>query len=139
MDLAGVALAKELLPFACGCRPIARDSRRSLVPAASRAAVGIGADGLIIEVHPCPERALSDGPQSLDLPGFAAMMHGLQDVMAMFAYEPEGGSRASPGAPPFLPFQRSHRHNVLQPMHHRRESGRSSDCGPSDNARSGQG
>jgi 3-deoxy-7-phosphoheptulonate synthase len=55
------------------------------VPAASRAAVGIGADGLIIEVHPCPERALSDGPQSLDLPGFAAMMHGLEDVMAMAA------------------------------------------------------
>jgi 3-deoxy-7-phosphoheptulonate synthase len=57
--------------------------RRSLVPAASRAAVAIGADGLIIEVHPCPERALSDGPQSLDLPGFAKMMRELQGAMAM--------------------------------------------------------
>jgi 3-deoxy-7-phosphoheptulonate synthase len=57
--------------------------RRSLVPAASRAAVAIGADGIIIEVHPCPERALSDGPQSLDLPAFAAMMVGLQPAMAM--------------------------------------------------------
>jgi 3-deoxy-7-phosphoheptulonate synthase len=55
------------------------------VPAASRAAVGIGADGLIIEVHPCPERALSDGPQSLDLPGFAAMMQALEGAMAMAA------------------------------------------------------
>jgi len=33
-----------------------------------------GADGLLIEVHPCPERALSDGPQSLDLDGFATLM-----------------------------------------------------------------
>ena len=44
--------------------------RQGLIAAAAAA----GADGLLIEVHPCPERALSDGPQSLDLPGFAAMM-----------------------------------------------------------------
>jgi 3-deoxy-7-phosphoheptulonate synthase len=31
----------------------------------------------MIEVHPCPERALSDGPQSLDLPGFAQLMKDL--------------------------------------------------------------
>jgi len=48
-----------------------------LVPAVSRAAVAIGADGLMIEVHPCPERALSDGPQSLDLRGFADLMENL--------------------------------------------------------------
>src|SRR6266404_1768705 len=87
MDLAGVALAKELCHLPVVVDPSHATGRRSLVPAASRAAVGIGADGLIIEVHPCPERALSDGPQSLDLPGFAAMMHGLQDVMAMAAAE----------------------------------------------------
>jgi 3-deoxy-7-phosphoheptulonate synthase len=43
----------------------------------SRAAVAVGADGLIIEVHPCPERALSDGPQSLDLNGFTELMKDL--------------------------------------------------------------
>jgi 3-deoxy-7-phosphoheptulonate synthase len=43
----------------------------------SRAAIAAGADGLMIEVHPCPERALSDGPQSLDLPGFAELMKDL--------------------------------------------------------------
>jgi len=47
--------------------------------------VAIGADGIIVEVHPCPERALSDGPQSLDLPGFAALMRGLQPAIAMAA------------------------------------------------------
>jgi 3-deoxy-7-phosphoheptulonate synthase len=83
MDLAGVALAKELCHLPVVVDPSHATGRRSLVPAASRAAVGIGADGLIIEVHPCPERALSDGPQSLDLPGFAAMMQMLEVPMAM--------------------------------------------------------
>jgi 3-deoxy-7-phosphoheptulonate synthase len=45
----------------------------------SKASIGAGADGLMIEVHPCPERALSDGPQSLDLPGFAQLMQGLRE------------------------------------------------------------
>jgi 3-deoxy-7-phosphoheptulonate synthase len=40
----------------------------------SKAAAAAGADGLLIEVHPCPERALSDGPQSLDLDGFSTLM-----------------------------------------------------------------
>jgi 3-deoxy-7-phosphoheptulonate synthase len=48
--------------------------RRDLVPALSRAALAAGADGLIVEVHPHPERALSDGPQSLNIENFAAMM-----------------------------------------------------------------
>jgi 3-deoxy-7-phosphoheptulonate synthase len=51
--------------------------RRDLVPPMARAAVAAGADGLIVEVHPEPERALSDGAQSLDPAQFAAMM---QDV-----------------------------------------------------------
>ncbi len=48
---------------------------------ASRAALAIGADGLIIEVHPCPERALSDGPQSLDFASFEKVMKGLSDPL----------------------------------------------------------
>ena len=43
----------------------------------SRAAIAAGADGIMIEVHPCPERALSDGPQSLDLKAFALLMEEL--------------------------------------------------------------
>jgi 3-deoxy-7-phosphoheptulonate synthase len=85
LDLAGVALAKELCHLPVMVDPSHATGRRSLVPAASRAAVAIGADGIIVEVHPCPERALSDGPQSLDLPGFAAMMRALQPAMAMAA------------------------------------------------------
>jgi 3-deoxy-7-phosphoheptulonate synthase len=85
LDLAGVALAKELCHLPVVVDPSHATGRRSLVPAAARAAIAIGADGLIIEVHPCPERALSDGPQSLDLPGFAAMMASLNGAVAFAA------------------------------------------------------
>lgn len=78
LDLAAVALAKELCHLPVVVDPSHATGRRSLVPAASRAAIAIGADGLLIEVHPCPERALSDGPQSLDLAGFAELMKGLR-------------------------------------------------------------
>jgi 3-deoxy-7-phosphoheptulonate synthase len=35
----------------------------------------------MVEVHPCPERALSDGPQSLDLPGFSSLMRSLTEPL----------------------------------------------------------
>ena len=74
LDLAAVALARELSHLPVVVDPSHATGRRSLVPAAARAAVAVGADGLLIEVHPRPESALSDGPQSLDLEGFAALM-----------------------------------------------------------------
>jgi 3-deoxy-7-phosphoheptulonate synthase len=48
--------------------------RRDLIPAMSRAALAAGADGLIVEVHPDPANALSDGMQSLDFSGFRSLM-----------------------------------------------------------------
>lgn len=82
LDLAGAALAKELSHLPVIVDPSHATGRRSLVPAASLAAIAIGADGLIIEVHPCPERALSDGPQSLDLSSFAGLMNRLREPQA---------------------------------------------------------
>jgi len=73
-DIAAIALAKELTHLPVVADPSHGTGRRSLIPAMSRAALAAGADGLLIEVHPCPERALSDGPQSMDLAGFAQMM-----------------------------------------------------------------
>ena len=77
LDLAAVALVKELSHLPVIADPSHGTGLRSLIAPMSRAAVAAGADGLLIEVHPCPERALSDGPQSLDLPGFAELMRGL--------------------------------------------------------------
>jgi 3-deoxy-7-phosphoheptulonate synthase len=48
--------------------------RRDMVIPMARAAVAAGADGLLIEVHPTPERALSDGVQSLDPAQFTTLM-----------------------------------------------------------------
>jgi 3-deoxy-7-phosphoheptulonate synthase len=81
LDLSAVALAKELSHLPVIADPSHGTGRRTLIAPASRAAVAIGADGLIVEVHPCPERALSDGPQSLDFAGFEAMMRSLFEPM----------------------------------------------------------
>jgi 3-deoxy-7-phosphoheptulonate synthase len=85
LDLAGVALAKELCHLPIVVDPSHATGRRSLIPATARAGVAVGADGLIVEVHPCPERALSDGPQSLDIAGFAAMMRTMPETVAIAA------------------------------------------------------
>jgi len=54
---------------------------RSLVPVLSRAAAVVEADGLLVEVHPCPEQALSDGNQSLNFVEFRRMMADLQPYL----------------------------------------------------------
>jgi 3-deoxy-7-phosphoheptulonate synthase len=56
------------------------------VPALARAGVAIGADGIIVEVHPYPEKAVSDGAQSLTLDGFAAMMRDLAPYIEMWRH-----------------------------------------------------
>jgi 3-deoxy-7-phosphoheptulonate synthase len=78
LDLAGVARVQELTHLPVLVDPSHATGRRSLVPAVSRAALAVGANGLIIEVHPDPEHALSDGPQSLTLDGFAGLMASLR-------------------------------------------------------------
>jgi 3-deoxy-7-phosphoheptulonate synthase len=82
LDLAGVARVRELSHLPVLVDPSHATGRRSLVPAVSRAALAVGADGLLIEVHPDPEHALSDGPQSLTLEGFSALMKSLGPAAA---------------------------------------------------------
>jgi 3-deoxy-7-phosphoheptulonate synthase len=77
LDLAAVALVRELSHLPVVADPSHGTGRRDLIAPASRAALASGADGLIIEVHPCPERAMSDGAQSLNLDEFAKLMKGL--------------------------------------------------------------
>jgi 3-deoxy-7-phosphoheptulonate synthase len=56
---------------------------RSLVPVLSRAAVVVGADGLLVEVHPAPESAMSDGNQSLSFNEFRRMITNLQPYLEL--------------------------------------------------------
>jgi 3-deoxy-7-phosphoheptulonate synthase len=58
--------------------------KRSLVPALARAAVAVGADGLLIEVHPFPEKAFSDGAQSLNLDQFRTLMNDLKPYLELW-------------------------------------------------------
>jgi 3-deoxy-7-phosphoheptulonate synthase len=74
LDLAGMALARQLSHLPVIADPSHATGRRDLIPAMCRAALAAGADGLIIEVHPDPQNALSDGMQSLDFPAFTQLM-----------------------------------------------------------------
>ena len=58
--------------------------KRSLVPAVARAGVAVGADGLLIEVHPVPEKAMSDGAQSLSIGQFETLMKDLRPYFALW-------------------------------------------------------
>ncbi len=67
LDVNGIALAKQLSPYPVIADPSHATGRIDLVLPAARAAVAAGADGLLVEFHPDPRRALSDGEQSLPL------------------------------------------------------------------------
>ncbi len=83
-DITAVAVLNELSHLPVILDPSHATGKRSLVPALSRAGVAIGADGLIVEVHPQPEKAMSDGAQSLSLPQFESMMQDLKPYMALW-------------------------------------------------------
>jgi 3-deoxy-7-phosphoheptulonate synthase len=83
-DIAAVPVLNELTHLPVILDPSHATGKRSLVPALARAGVAIGADGLIVEVHPCPEKAVSDGAQSLTLQGFADMMRDLQPYIELW-------------------------------------------------------
>ncbi|MCU1236531.1 MAG: 3-deoxy-D-arabinoheptulosonate-7-phosphate synthase [Candidatus Solibacter sp.] len=84
-DIAAVPVLNELTHLPVILDPSHATGKRSLIPALSRAGVAIGADGLIIEVHPCPEKAVSDGAQSLTLGGFRDMMKELQPYIKLWS------------------------------------------------------
>jgi len=83
-DIAAVAVLNELTHLPVILDPSHATGKRSLVPALSRAAVAIGADGIIVEVHPNPAKAVSDGAQSLDLPMFRNMMQELDPYVEIW-------------------------------------------------------
>ena len=83
LDIAAVPILKAVSHLPVIVDPSHASGVRSLVPALARAATAIGADGLLIEVHPCPDEALSDGMQSLTFDQFRAMMRDLQPYLAI--------------------------------------------------------
>jgi 3-deoxy-7-phosphoheptulonate synthase len=81
-DAAAVPFLKQETHLPVIVDPSHAAGRAALVPALAAAALAAGADGLIVEVHPAPEAALSDGDQSLSLDAFAGLMRQLAPFAA---------------------------------------------------------
>jgi 3-deoxy-7-phosphoheptulonate synthase len=88
-DISAVPVLNEMTHLPVIVDPSHATGRRSLVPALAKAAVAVGADGMIVEVHPCPEKAVSDGAQSLTIEGFRKMMRELDGYVRLWKMERE--------------------------------------------------
>jgi 3-deoxy-7-phosphoheptulonate synthase len=80
LDLGSIPLIKRLTHLPIIVDPSHGTGDRLSVPAMARAAVALGADGLMVEVHPQPDKALSDGPQSLTPAQFATLMDSVRAI-----------------------------------------------------------
>ena len=83
LDISAVPVLKRETHLPVIVDPSHAAGRADLVPALAAAAVAVGADGLIVEVHPDPTTALSDGAQSLTLDAFDDMMRLLEPLAAV--------------------------------------------------------
>jgi 3-deoxy-7-phosphoheptulonate synthase len=81
-DVSAVPVLKEKTHLPVVVDPSHAAGARSLVPPLAAAGIAAGADGVLVEVHNHPDSALSDGPQSLTIPGFTTMMSRLKGVAA---------------------------------------------------------
>jgi 3-deoxy-7-phosphoheptulonate synthase len=82
-DAGAIALLKLVSHLPVIADPSHAAGHRELVPALARIAVAAEADGLLVEVHPNPDKAWSDGEQTLDYNGFDAMMASLEPYIAL--------------------------------------------------------
>ena len=83
LDLSAVAVIKQKSHLPVIVDPSHASGSRSLVPPLAKAALAVGADGLMIEAHNNPAKALCDGAQSLDLEQFASLMEELKKRAAL--------------------------------------------------------
>ncbi len=83
LDLMAVPVLKELTHLPVIVDPSHAAGRRELVAPLSLAAAAVGADGIIVEVHPRPDEAICDGPQQLPVEGFPAYAHSIEQAAAL--------------------------------------------------------
>jgi len=87
LDLSAVPVIKEKSHLPIIVDPSHGTGKWSLVTPMARAAIAAGADGLMIEVHPDPKTALSDGPQSLNFKSFDSLMEEISKLAGIFDRE----------------------------------------------------
>ena len=86
LDLSVIPLIRELTHLPIVVDPSHATGKRTLVPPMAKAALVVGAHGIMVEVHPEPEKALSDGPQSLTIPGFEKLMDEVRKIDGFLGY-----------------------------------------------------
>jgi 3-deoxy-7-phosphoheptulonate synthase len=89
LDLSVIPAVHELSHLPIVVDPSHATGRRDRVAPMARAALAAGADGLLLEVHPSPERSRSDGPQALLPAQFAALMPELAALASVLDRRPE--------------------------------------------------
>ncbi|MGA7838224.1 MAG: 3-deoxy-7-phosphoheptulonate synthase [Ignavibacteriaceae bacterium] len=87
LDILAIPALKELTHLPVIVDPSHSSGKSSLVSSASKAAIAAGADGLLVEVHPDPSKALSDGAQSLDFNTFKILLDQLKKLSDVFDKE----------------------------------------------------
>ena len=97
LDLGTVAWLKERTHLPVVVDPSHAAGRASLIPALARAGLAVGADGLLVEVHPAPEEVHSDGAQALSLEGFAEIA---ESALALARMQGKILARPEPEAAP---------------------------------------
>jgi 3-deoxy-7-phosphoheptulonate synthase len=80
LDVAAVPLLHHLTHLPVVVDPSHATGKRWLVKPLAIGGVAVGADGIMVEVHPRPDEALSDAEQQLDFPGFEQMMTAITGV-----------------------------------------------------------
>ncbi len=80
LDISAIPVVKSKSHLPVIVDPSHASGKRTYIPSLAKAAIAAGADGLIIEVHPNPKQALSDGPQSLDPVQFKTLMEELRPI-----------------------------------------------------------
>lgn len=91
LDIGAVAIAKKETCLPVVVDPSHAAGRVDLVEPLAKAAIAAGADGLIVEVHPCPEEACSDQAQQLDFNGFARFMEHIRPYIQLAGKEFDRG------------------------------------------------
>ena len=81
LDLAAVAIAKKESHLPVVVDPSQGCGRSDLVTELCKGAVALGADGLLVEVHPNPAEAMSDGQQQVDFDSFRKLVTGIQPFL----------------------------------------------------------
>lgn len=94
LDIQAVPVLNQLTHLPVILDPAHSSGRRDLIPTLARACVSVGADGMMVETHPDPESAWSDGPQSLTFEGFDEMMKNLKPYIELWKTERAGVAAA---------------------------------------------